>query len=142
MARGNNNCFLDSNENGDVYCLPKNGGNYQKWKAIFYGHWVGYSLNNEYDMYYFENVATGLRLDNDENNNRIYTSSYVSEGANTKWTLSRYGCLMNHRTKHSANVNPWNGQIYPVVQGECHTNWFGNYDQQPSSWATVRNYFN
>ena len=50
------NCFLDSNERGEVYCMNSNGGNYQKWKYI---------QKNRYS-FFLENVATGLRLDNAE----------------------------------------------------------------------------
>ena len=135
VARGMDNCFLDSNEAGNVYCQQSNGGNYQKWKNIHY----------KVNSFFLENVATGLRLDNAEQSSKIYTSIFRDEGANTKWEISSYGCLSNIRTQNSVNVNSKAGHYYPVVQGKCKTSYSGKSKidvAHPENWALVINYFN
>jgi len=89
-ARGNNNCYLDSNENGDVYCMTANGGTYQKW----------IKTQNILGYWFFQNVATGLYLAIDEGKNKIITSRYTKEEGIYLWTISNFGCLFNIKTKN------------------------------------------
>lgn len=64
---------LDSNLEGKVYCLPWNGGSFQKWllKAEDDGHVV------------LTNLATSRALDGDANHN-IYTHE-PNAGAYQRW---------------------------------------------------------
>jgi len=67
---------IDSNTKKDVYILPENGGNFQKWKAVGVGD----------STYRFCNVSTGFYLDSD-GKGAVYTHA-GNHGLHQQWSLS------------------------------------------------------
>ena len=68
---------LDSNENGDVYAIPQNGGAYQKW--YIYG---------DGDTFDLTNVQTGRVLDSN-NDGEVYTLPN-NDGNHQRWRMHGY----------------------------------------------------
>ncbi|KAB8029859.1 RICIN domain-containing protein [Fluviispira multicolorata] len=68
--------FLDSNYNGNIYTLPQNGVDFQKWNRQYSG------IPNRY---YLQNKATGHYLDSNYNGD-VYTLPF-SDSHYQKWAF-------------------------------------------------------
>jgi hypothetical protein len=95
---------LDSNENGQVYTLPVNYCDYQKWKVVQYGTHV-----------MLHNLATGIVLDSNFEGS-VYTLS-ENKGDYQKWRMEGPGnetfFLTNVATGRVLDSNP-EGKTYTL----------------------------
>jgi serine/threonine-protein kinase len=100
---------LDSNTNGNVYPLAKNGGDYQKWVLTHVG-------NGEHNI---RNVATGRYLDSNHNGD-VYTLPH-NGGSYQKWWLQETN-VINVATGLALDCN--GDRIYTLTRnGGNYQNW-------------------
>jgi hypothetical protein len=111
--------LLDSNEAGNIYTLPQNGGNFQKW-----------NLFCEQNLCVIQNVATGRIIDSNNAGN-AYTLP-ANGGDFQKWYRTFSGIqdrfyFQNKATGRFLDSN--NGSVYTLP-------FYGNHYQKWSIYET------
>ena len=105
---------LDSNDNGNVYAIQMNGGNFQKWY-----------IHGEGDTFDLTNAHTGRALDSDYTG-RVYTIPF-NGGNFQKWRIhgEYYQNVQTGRYLDSDH----NGRVYTLpINGGPHQQWGSHHE--------------
>lgn len=113
-----NRC-LDSNDNGDVYTLPCNGGNYQNWNQIYQSN----------QTYVLEDMQTGFCLGAFGNSDVMAKCGSVSGQSDYRWYMvgGDYGTVYENESFTSVLDSNGAGQVYPNFHwsvANMYQNWY------------------
>ena len=105
---------LDSNDNGDVYAIGMNGGNFQKWY-----------IHGEGDTFDLTNAATGSILDSNWDGT-VYTLPY-NGCAHQKWRMQ--GEFFQNVATGRYLDSGHNGDVYALPHNGCaHQQWAAQHE--------------